>query len=56
MKYRKSNRAKRVSHGCRNNGSCGHCESSRTHANRRAEPADEREQRESVRRAPPRAS
>lgn len=44
MKPRRSNRAKRISHGCRNNGTCPHCTGSRTHANRRAEPADADEQ------------
>lgn len=40
MKSRKTNRAKRVSPGCKNNGSCKVCQGNRTHANRRAEPAD----------------
>lgn len=36
MKWRKSNNAKRVSHGCRNNGSCKVCEGNRTYQARRA--------------------
>lgn len=44
MKSRKINKAKRVSNGCKNHGSCDHCQGSRTHSNRRRAPADEREQ------------
>ena len=44
MKSRKTNRAKRHDPGCRNNGSCACCRGNRTHANKRAEPADVREQ------------
>ncbi len=35
MKYRKSNRAKQVSHGCGNNGTCKVCEGDRLHGTRR---------------------
>lgn len=38
MKHRKINKAKHVSNGCRNNGSCEYCRGSRTHSNRRREP------------------
>lgn len=38
MKSRKINRSKRVSHGCRNNGSCPYCRGSRTFSTRRQEP------------------
>jgi hypothetical protein len=44
MKTRKTNKAKRVDSGCANHGSCKVCQGNRTHANRRAEPADSKEQ------------
>jgi len=40
MKSRKTNRAKRVDPGCKNNGSCKVCQGNRTAANVRAVPAD----------------
>jgi hypothetical protein len=44
VKSRKTNRAKRVSSGCRNHGTCGVCRGNRTAANERAVPADAAEQ------------
>lgn len=38
MKSRKSNKAKHISNGCKNHGSCERCRNSRTHSNRRREP------------------
>ncbi len=52
MKYRKSNRSKRVSGGCANNSSCGVCRGDRLAANERALPADLLEQLSVPNRAP----
>ena len=38
MKNRKINKAKQVSNGCRNHGSCDYCKNSRTFSNKRREP------------------
>lgn len=40
MKSRKTNRAKRVSSGCRNNGSCGVCRGNRLYSSLRELQAD----------------
>jgi len=48
MKTRTSNRSKKVSPSCRNNGPCAVCTNDRTHANRRQVPADEGDQRDKV--------
>ena len=44
MKTRKTNKAKTIDPSCKNHGSCPWCRGNRTHANRRAEPADLSEQ------------
>lgn len=35
MKYRKSNKAKKVSSGCKNHGSCKVCQNDRLHSTRK---------------------
>lgn len=44
MKWRKTNRAKRVDRSCRNHGGCSWCKGNRLHQAERAVPADERHQ------------
>lgn len=43
-KYRKTNKAKRVDPGCRNNGSCPICTGNRMHSNKVREPIEELEE------------
>ena len=38
MKKRQINKAKRVSNGCKNHGSCDYCKSSRTYSSKHREP------------------
>ena len=44
MKWRKTNRSKRVSRSCRNHGSCAWCRGNRLAQARRSLPADAAEQ------------
>lgn len=49
MKTRKINRAKHFDHGCRNNGPCAYCRSSRTHSSVKRAPMVEPEYAKEVR-------
>ena len=47
MKKRQINKAKRVDHSCKNNGTCGYCKSSRLHqAHKEEVKADDKLRRE----------